>query len=115
MDPPYQGVCGSRDNRYAPKIDHGAFCDTLATLNTKCCMYIVSYDGRMGTKIYGEPLPKKLNLIHLEIQAGRSSQATLLGRNSETFESLYISPALHEAIADKMRMKKKNLHPSIFD
>ena len=39
MDPPYQGVCRNRDNRYCPKIDHGEFCDSLAALNDKGCMY----------------------------------------------------------------------------
>src|SRR5207253_1559566 len=32
MDPPYQGVCGNRDNRYAPKFTHDEFCDILAEL-----------------------------------------------------------------------------------
>ena len=30
----------------------------------------------------------------VELHAGRSSQATLLGRNDVTIESLYLSPAL---------------------
>ncbi len=99
MDPPYQGVCGNRDNRYCPKIDHQDFCDQLAALNDKGCMFAVSYDGRTGEKTYGEPLPKRLKLVHVEIHAGRSTQATLLGRDSDTYESLYISPALAEAIS----------------
>ena len=99
MDPPYQGVCGNRDNRYCPKIDHQDFCDQLAALNGKGCMFAVSYDGRTGEKTYGEPLPKRLKLVHIEIHAGRSTQATLLGRDSDTYESLYISPALAEAIS----------------
>ena len=28
MDPPYQGVCKNRDNRYCPKIEHEEFCDS---------------------------------------------------------------------------------------
>ena len=28
MDPPYQGVCKHRDNRYCPKIEHEEFCAT---------------------------------------------------------------------------------------
>jgi DNA adenine methylase len=98
MDPPYQGVCGNRDNRYAPKIDHDEFCESLARLNARGCMYAVSYDGRMGDKVYGKPLPKQLQLVHLEIHAGRSTQATLLGRDSDTYESLYLSPALARII-----------------
>jgi DNA adenine methylase len=103
MDPPYQGVTGNRDNRYAPKIDHNQFCDALADLNAKGCMFVVSYDGRMGGKVYGEPLPKHLKLVHIEIHAGRSTQATLLGQSHDTYESLYLSPALAEALPRKKR------------
>ena len=105
MDPPYQGVCGNRDNRYAPKISHEEFCDNLALLNDRRCMYLVSYDGRTGEKTYGEPMPERLNLIHIEVHAGRSTQATLLGRDSDTYESLYLSPALAKAIS--LGKKKK--------
>ncbi len=37
-------------------------------------------------------------LRHLHIHAGRSSQSTLLGRDCETLESLYLSPALVERL-----------------
>jgi DNA adenine methylase len=94
MDPPYQGVCKNRDSRYCPKIDHEEFCASLAALNDKGCMFVVSYDGRTGNKTYGKPLPKKLDLTHIEVHAGRSTQATLLGRDHDTYESLYLSPAL---------------------
>ncbi|NLF08633.1 MAG: DNA adenine methylase [Pirellulaceae bacterium] len=101
MDPPYQGVCRNRDNRYCPKIDHREFCDSLSALNDKGCIYVVSYDGRTGEKTYGEPLPSYLNLFHIEVHAGRSTQATLLGRDHDTYESLYLSPALANAISTK--------------
>jgi hypothetical protein len=32
-------------------------------------------------------------LVHSEVLAGRSTQATLLGRNHDTYESLYVSAA----------------------
>jgi DNA adenine methylase len=105
MDPPYQGVCRNRDNRYCPKMDHWEFCESLAALNAKKCMFVVSYDGRTGEKTYGEPLPERLNLVHIEVHAGRSTQATLLGRDHDTFESLYLSPALAKALSGK---KKEN-------
>ncbi len=105
MDPPYQGVCGNRDNRYAPKIVHDEFCGHLASLNERRCMYLVSYDGRMGDKTYGEPLPESLRLVHIEVHAGRSTQATLLGRDSDTYESLYLSPTLAKAISFGKRKK----------
>ncbi len=94
MDPPYQGVCGSRDARYLPRFTHDDFCHELARLNTREIMFVVSYDGRTGTKTFGDPLPTALNLKHLEVYAGRSTQATLLGRADVTYESLYLSPAL---------------------
>lgn len=98
MDPPYQGVCSTRDSRYAPKIDHQQFYDALDRLNRQRFMFLVSYDGRCGDKRYGEPLPDYLNLVHLEVCAGRSTQATLLGRDDVTYESLYLSPALLSAL-----------------
>ena len=94
MDPPYQGVCGNRDHRYLPKVNHGEFCDELSNLNDRNIMFVVSYDGRTGTKTYGEPLPDSLKLTQLEVRAGRSTQATLLGRSDVTYESLYLSSAL---------------------
>ena len=103
MDPPYQGVCGDRDQRYAPKIRHEQFCTELESLNHRGLMYIISYDGRTGDKEYGEPLPSELSLLHLEIRVGRSTQATLLGRKCVTFESLYLSPALRRRLPKSVR------------
>jgi DNA adenine methylase len=60
--------------------------------------YLVSYDGRLGSRSYGKPLPAKLHLTLVEIEAGRSSQATLLGRDEMTVESLYLSRALAEEL-----------------
>ena len=98
MDPPYQGVCGNRDQRYMPKVEREEFCDKLAELNSRHIMFAVSYDGRTGSKTYGEPLPASLKLKHLEIRAGRSTQATLLGRSDVTYESLYLSSALSASL-----------------
>jgi DNA adenine methylase len=96
MDPPYQGVGGNRDPRYIMGLYRDEFIDALALLNEKGVSYILSYDGRTGDKFYGESLPEKLNLLRVEMPAGRSCQATLLGRKENTFESLYLSPALRE-------------------
>ena len=65
---------------------------TPAASSTSC-----RYDGRTGDKSFGEPLPASLQLRHLEVCAGRSTQATLLGRTDVTYESLYLSPALRTA------------------
>jgi DNA adenine methylase len=101
MDPPYQGVCGERDSRYSAGISFDAFVGELETLKDKHVRYLVSYDGRSGNRIYGKPLPARLELTLLEIEARRSSQATLLGREQVTVESLYLSPAL----ADQLQVK----------
>lgn len=94
MDPPYQGICNTRDSRYISGLEQNRFIKVLHQLNERDISYIVSYDGRSGTKIYGEELPDSLQLQRLELEAGRSSQATLLGRKIKTIESLYLSPAL---------------------
>ncbi len=94
MDPPYQGVVGKRDPRYIQGIDHGEFASTLDLLNRNNISFIVSYDGELGGKSYGCHLPSSLDLTRIELDGGRSTQATLLGRNETTKESLYISRAL---------------------
>jgi DNA adenine methylase len=94
MDPPYQGVCGNRDPRYFAGLEFEGLIDTLQDMNRQGVSYILSYDGRTGAKQFGKPLPDSLRLRHIELDAGRSSQATLLGRSSRTYESLYLSPAL---------------------
>ncbi|MBI4479783.1 MAG: DNA adenine methylase [Acidobacteria bacterium] len=98
MDPPYQGVCANRDPRYIGALEFEEFATELGHLNERRIAYILSYDGRTGDKSYGRPMPKELGLLRLEIDAGLSSQATLLGRKSTTYESIYLSPALVEKI-----------------
>ena len=91
MDPPYQGVCGERDSRYFAGIGFDEFVDALVSLNERSIAYIVSYDGRRGGRQFGSKLPDYLGLTLIELDAGRSSQATLLGRDEVTVESLYLS------------------------
>ena len=98
MDPPYQGTSYTRDHRYYGGLGYDAFADALRAMNEAGKSYIVSYDGRTGSKKHGEPLPRELGLRHLHIHVGRSSQSTLLGRDCETVESLYLSPALVERL-----------------
>lgn len=109
MDPPYQGVCGDRDTRYLGGIQFCEFVEALEKLNDRKVRFIVSYDGRTGRKTFGKYLPQHLDLTRIELCCGRSSQATLLGRSDETFESLYISPALNKEIIH--RNIKSNLRP----
>ena len=94
MDPPYMGVSGKRDRRYFQGLDLERFIAELSAANGRNVSYIVSFDGRCGDRSYGPGLPEHLALHHLELEAGRSAQATLSGRAEQTFESLYLSPAL---------------------
>lgn len=101
MDPPYQGVCRNRDTRYLTGVQFCEFVEALGDLNARKIRYIVSYDGRTGEKVHGRQLPSELNLTHVDIHAGRSSQATLLGREDITVESLYLSPALTGQLSEE--------------
>ncbi len=94
MDPPYQGTSQNKDPRYYSGLNFGDLIDFLEELNRRQVMFMLSYDGRTGTKTYGRELPSSLGLQQMEIHAGRSSQATLLGKSVQTYESLYLSPAL---------------------
>ena len=98
MDPPYQGVCGERDPRYLKGVLVDDFVEVLESLNYREIKYLVSYDGRTGDRVHGRKLPDRLRLHLIELHAGRSSQATLLGRAEVTVESLYLSPALAESL-----------------
>jgi len=99
MDPPYQGVCGNRDSRYLQSVQFCEFVQALNELNQRGIRYLVSYDGRTGDKIFGTQLPDELHLTLTELYAGRSTQATLLGRSDVTIESLYLSPGLADELA----------------
>lgn len=94
MDPPYQGTSIGRDKRYHSQITVDTLIAGLRQLNAKGLMYALSYDGATGDKTYGEPLPVDLMLKHIHLHAGRSSQATLLGQDADTVESLYLSEAV---------------------
>jgi len=94
MDPPYQGVCNNRDPRYYSGIDFREFLHQLESLIDRRILFILSYDGRKGQKTYGVELPVEMGLYKMEIEAGRSSQSTLLGRSDITYESIYLSREL---------------------
>ncbi|MCH5598666.1 DNA adenine methylase [Niabella ginsengisoli] len=98
MDPPYQGTGVNGGFNYSGNIEFDNFVVSLFDLNNRNVPFILSYDGRTGNKTYGNPLPDNLNLTKIEINAGRSSQATLLNRNEITYEALYLSPTLIDKI-----------------
>jgi DNA adenine methylase len=116
MDPPYQGVSGRRDSRYIENLSFEVFEESLRNLNDNGISYIVSYDGRTGEKEFGRRLPASLRLEHIEVAAGRSTQATLLGRDSQTYESLYLSPALVNRIktVPDVLLKKPEFQMALF-
>lgn len=104
MDPPWQGTSLKKDPRYAFLLDLDDLINGLTELNERNVPYLLSFDGTCGDKSYGKELPEFLQLEKVGLNAGRSSQAILLGRDDVTIESLYISPAL----SDKNRGKAKN-------
>ena len=97
LDPPWQGTTEGPDARYHQGVPRRRLEALLADLNARSVPWILSYDGRTGARTYGEPLPPDLWAAHLELHAGRSSQATLVGRDDRTVESLYVGRALHAA------------------
>lgn len=110
MDPPYQGVCQERDSRYFSGINHEEFIEALKDLNFRNIDYIISYDGSSGGNQYGAILPSNLRLRRITLDAGRSTQATLLGKKLNTIESLYLSENLTNTGDDeKCHNYQKNL------
>lgn len=97
MDPPYQGTTYGTDKRYVAQLEREHLIESLEWLNLHRVPFILSYDGTTGDKVYADPLPASLGAVHLQIHAGRSSQATLAGRKEDTIESLYVSGLLADS------------------
>ncbi|MBQ2264678.1 MAG: DNA adenine methylase [Oscillospiraceae bacterium] len=100
MDPPYQGVTNTRDHRYYSGVSFDEFVKAIELLNRKGVDYLISYDGECGGKEYGKELPESLGCKKIMLNAGVSSQATLLGKKEITFEALYISESLIPVFED---------------
>ncbi|MDR1563387.1 MAG: Dam family site-specific DNA-(adenine-N6)-methyltransferase [Oscillospiraceae bacterium] len=98
MDPPYQGVTNAKDNRYFSGVEFEEFATAIEMLNQKGVDYLISYDGECGGKEYGEELPPDLNCTKILLNAGLSTQATLLGKRNVTYEALYISENLSHMV-----------------
>lgn len=105
LDPPYQGVTNTTDKRHLSGVLFEEFAESLQILNNKGIDFIVSYDGECGGKEYGKELPASLGCKKIMLNAGLSSQAVLLGKNSTTLESLYVSQALISSFAHKFKQK----------
>lgn len=116
MDPPYQGTAKNGGFRYMEDLNHENFVISLYKLNKRNIPFILSYDGRTDNKTYGEELPKELNLHKIEIDAGRSSIATLHSRNERTYEAVYISDNLASISHINKRIESVSIkQPSLFD
>lgn len=102
MDPPWQGTSGKKDPRYAYLLNLDELIAELALLNERRVPFILSFDGSCGDRSYGAELPSMLKMERVLLSAGRSSQSTLLGRNEETIESLYLSPSLVDKLGDQL-------------
>ena len=102
MDPPYQGVCTSRDCRYFSGIDFNEFVDCVEDLNRRGIDFIISYDGTCGDKQYGQDLPAELGLKKVMLNAGLSSQSLLLGKKETTLEALYLRRNLRNIVVPMM-------------
>ena len=109
MDPPYQGVSSARDLRYSCMVERTEFESFLGVLIDMKVPFVLSYDGKTGMKTYGPPLPADLDLRRIELDAGRSTSATLLGRTERTTEVLYLSPHLPTASIYRTESDDKQL------
>lgn len=91
MDPPYQGTSFVRDHRYLQGVLKDELEAGLADLNSRNIPWLLSYDGQMGDKTYGTDISPDVG-TKLLLDAGRSTQATLMGQDAKTLEALYVSP-----------------------
>lgn len=107
MDPPWQGTSLKKDPRYAYLLDIDELISGLAELNERNVPYLLSFDGTCGDKSYGKELPEFLKLEKAGLNAGRSSQAILLGRDDVTIESLYISPAMTDRNRENIKKREQ--------
>lgn len=94
MDPPYQGVSNVRDCRYYSGVSYEEFVESLKILNHKGVDYLISYDGECDGKKYGKVIPESFGCKKYLLNAGLSTQSTLLGRRAVTYETLYVSQSL---------------------
>jgi DNA adenine methylase len=110
LDPPYQGTSEGRDSRYIGGVTRERIIEGLTILNQRCTPFILSYDGSCGDRTYGDRLPVDL-ASRVLLDVGRSSQATLNGKDHVTVESLYISHGLVPAGADETMMTLQHFEP----
>ena len=91
LDPPWGGTTYGNDKRYHQGVERDRLVRALLELDRRRVAYLLSYDGTCGERTYGAALPEEIGARRVQLVAGRSSQATLVGRNEVTVESLYVS------------------------
>lgn len=94
LDPPWQGTTEGKDKRYAEGFARDSLIAMLNDLNARGVPFVVSYDGNLSGRTYGTDLPETIDATLFSLDAGVSSQATLLGRSERTTESVYVSNTL---------------------
>lgn len=103
LDPPWQGTTEGPNSRYHQGFPRDRLEELLNSLNERNVPWALSYDGRHGTRIYGDPLPEELIGAQVELETGRSSQSTLNGNSALTVESLYLSPNVVSEAPEEVR------------
>ena len=94
LDPPWQGTSTGPDRRYHAGLSRDRLLGVLADLDGRQVPWLLSYDGRTGERAFGVALPTTAYGRRIELDAGRSAQATLHGRGDRTVEALYLSASL---------------------
>ena len=116
MDPPYQGTGINGGFNYAGNVDFDDFIISLYNLNKKNIPFILSFDGRTENKTYGRSIPDDLDFTKIEINTGRSTQATLLNRKEYTYEAIYLSSSLIQKIdISASKLSKNPLQTQLFE
>lgn len=94
LDPPYQGVSNTRDQRYLSGVSFDEFVRSIEILNKRNVDFLISYDGLCADREYGNDLPECLGCKKVLLNAELSTQATLQGKKEITYEALYVSKSL---------------------
>ena len=104
LDPPYEGVSTGADRRYVAQLSRSSLIKGIDELNDRRVGFALSYDGMTGEKQYGEPLPTRLGMRRVLLDAGISTQSVLNGSRDSTVESLYLSRFNKRRMADLMNV-----------
>lgn len=89
LDPPYGGTRG----RYLPQpFSLEDFIEELERLNKVGALWMLTFDGKAGTRTYSSQIPKHLYSTYLQIQTGNSPFTRLMGASLDAVhESVYLN------------------------